>query len=273
MKKYLLIFLILISCVLLTGCASIDYNILTDNNGHVVQTITVRPDYELLEKNGYSHDTVNERIITIYKDITISQEKEFESYRPFFIPSSLKKEILSRTKHEHEIDEKNGTVTLKNTFDSYGDYLQYYCITENSNQTVTQTPFYYVTEIKTKSIYSSLPGSSTADYVKKMFSYGKECPFTEYDLSYSYTYKTKDKLLRSNADKKGYKDEYYYHKWIFDKTNLDDTVYIYKYSAILVYNWYYTAIILAFILFMFLMIVNEIIQIYKRKKEKKCLTG
>lgn len=271
MKKIFLIFsLMVLSLFLFSGCAEVTFEVKTDSSGAISQTLVVTPDYELLDKNGYSKDTVNERVITIFNNIVKSQEDNFKAYNIFTLPLSQKTEILERVKHSYNIE--NDKIILNTSFSNYSDYIYYYCMVEEAltnTEKVTKNAFYYLSETRSKTIFSSLENSNMLSYIKQMFSYKKECPFNLKDLNYNYVYTTTDSKQRSNADEIVYNDGFYYHKWKINGNNLYKEIHFYKYTNIIAVNWYYLALLLSFVLFVILIIINEILQFTKQKQKKE----
>lgn len=272
MKKYIIMILFIMVGLVLTGCADVTFEVETDaTTGSITQSVIVKPNYELLNEKGYTRDTVNERIITTYKKIVQTQEDNFKNYH-IFSTNSVKEEFLKKIKHNHKIDEENNQVILQNIFSSYSDYVNYYCITiedlKNDDSEENKNLLYTISETKTKSVFNSLENSSITKYVENMFSYNGKNDFTYKDLTYHYSYATKDSKQKSNADKIIYQNNFYRHIWNFDKDNLDKEISFTKVTKIYVVNWYYLSLIMAFCLFMILMIINECVQMHKLEVQR-----
>ncbi|MBQ7307169.1 MAG: hypothetical protein IJW82_01425 [Clostridia bacterium] len=146
MKKYFLLILLLLAGAFLTGCAEVTFEVKSSAKGEITQTLIVKPDYELLDQNGYSKETVNERIITIFNSVIKSQEDQFKAHNLFTMTLSQQKEILSKVKHNYKFDSQNNTIILSNHFDTYTDYIYYYCLVEEvltDTDNLEKNPFFY----------------------------------------------------------------------------------------------------------------------------------
>ena len=131
MRKYFLLFLMLFFGLLFTGCAEVTFEVKSSEKGEITQTVIVKPDYQLLNENGYSMDTVNERIITIFNTVIKNQEDQFIAHNLFTMTSNQRKEILGNVKHNYKFDSENNSIIMSNHFTSYTDYIYYYCLMED----------------------------------------------------------------------------------------------------------------------------------------------
>ena len=268
MKKIILVMLIILSCGVLYGCADITYEIEVSTENKITQILTVVPDYDALHEMGYTKSTVNERIITTFNDIVKMQENKFKEYDENIASEDFKNEVLGRVTHSHQIDEDK--IILKSCFDSYTDYIYYYCAVEevsSSPDKTTRTPLYYFTKSTSKSIFADLEGSSMLEYIYSMFSLTEE-EFDYKNLTYHYIYSLADSKQRSNADEIYYSNKLYHHKWNFDKTNINRDIKFYKFKQIITTNWYYLALFLA-LMFLIVMVFVAEVERYEAKNKQK----
>ena len=266
-KNFILFIFFCFSILFFSGCANLTFEISTNSNGEISQIVTIYPDYDLLENNGYSKDTVNERIITIFKDVLHSQENQLNTDISMIFAPVQKNKLLERVKSSHTINDNN--IVLSLNFKNYSDYMMYYGITDDgkSNTKITTTPLYVYSETTTKTIFSSLKESNITKYAKKMFSYQNTCPFDCDDINYTYKYTTYDSRQKSDADNITSKDDLYTHKWEIGK-NLDRDIHFYKFTKIIAVNWYYLSLFITLCVFVILMIINEFIRNKKQNTKE-----
>lgn len=270
-KKIICIFLILLSAFTMVACADVSYKVELADNGNIEESILVKPDYESLAKAGYSAPTVNERIVTIYKQYIEEAENAFINYQHPNLTSFQKSFVLASVKNSFTI--QNGVLVFSRKYISYSDYICYNCMLDAVKIDIedNEKNFLYSYETSTaRTIFSHLKAdNSLVKYIKEMFSYSFECPFDVDDIQFHYIYGDTDNKQRSDCDLSYSNGDMYYHQWDISGNNINREITFYKYKNIYTINWYYVALLLTATFLVILLTINKIIKLVKRSKMRK----
>lgn len=265
MKKLLTVFLMLImSVILFSGCASVNYSIQIMEDGTVEQSFTVNLNEQELNDAGYQLEDVEQMIVGKMNTVVSNAYTNFANRN---LSTDIKQQVLNSILASVTYPDTN-SVKLTLTFNSLTVYRYFYGSLPESDDpqdtTQTETHLFYDKYIdENQTVYYDLQDNSIAQSVLDYF--GGD--FTFEDSTYSFSYGTPLMHLYSNADEISVEDGVKVHTWNFTYDQVNDNILTYT-IGINSGAWYFLALGMV-IIFIGGLIAFD--QIKKRKKHKKVL--
>lgn len=275
-KIFSIICLLVMSCLVFSGCASVHYSVVVTPDGSVQQGFQVSLDKSKITLAGYDYTDIASRIETIFQD---SVNKNSQNIARFCIENG--KNPIScgiETKYER-VDEQNfyGYITFENIsiYRQYSDFISGGSSgDEGEDNSKIEENLFFIKDISyNDTVYSGIDekdadGNYTNSIVKAFTDYfdgsaeGTQ-KFTLDDVQYNFYYGVPTTKLHSNSDHIISQSGVEIHQWVFDSTNLNDPIQTWTISIKPV-AWYVLALVLTFILIIILFIICLI-----KKKSKK----
>ncbi len=278
-KKLIVVALLLFSMILLGGCATVDYSVISLSTGVVSQSVVVSIDENALASSTHTaEDVVNETSAAYTKYIydKMVAFKNANGYRlitdggAYYIKSILGSTLIESA-YESSITE--GKIEMYISFSNREIYYAYYDIDPNdssdNNVEIEEGIFYDKHIQKTHSAFYDLENNVIANEFSAVF--------TEFGITsptYRYAYVTDSESLKSNAQNIYYSNYYnaYVHEFLIeDSTVLANSVeekYEIEFYTIAInsMSWYILALVLTALFIIILVIIKKI---NGRKKEKE----
>lgn len=272
-KIFSIICLLVMSCLVFSGCASVHYSVVVTPDGSVQQGFQVSLDKSKITLAGYDYTDVADKINQVFLD---------------------KQHILDTAKFAYQDRYKNtdGIEIIYEVANDFQDfYLAFRCSNieiykkytsivfgsssdsdDSSSGNIEENAF-FIKDISENHVFSGLDnkdadGNYTNSIVKAFTDYfdgsaeGTQ-KFTLDDVQYNFYYGVPTTKLHSNSDHIISQSGVEIHQWVFDSTNLNDPIQTWTISIKPV-AWYVLALVLTFILIIILFIICLI-----KKKSKK----
>lgn len=256
-KKILLLAFCLIIIFFTTGCASIEYTRAVNNNGEILDAVSVKLDNSKITSAGYNINEVKNYIETKMQNYLLAIKNSFIE-RDDDLTSLEKNSVLNNIKYG--VTEKDNYIIASFVFNNYSTFKYFYglhLLTEDDDNSTKVQEFLVTKTINSgKTIFSS----ENAKFITNEFVSYFNNDFTINDANLIYTYGTSSNTLYSDATNKFYLDGINYHQWIIDDINQEITTYTLQANAL---NWYVLALALTFIL----LIILYLISIFKKNNK------
>lgn len=273
MKKFLsVVCLLVVSVLLFSGCASVNYSVIMNSEGKIEQAMQVNLDKSEITLAGYSYDEVFDKV-----------GADFDSY--FYSPEgSLKIKILEYALKKHEdVDEcgiklyreslkDEGIIFGSIVFDSYKIYKEFYNITDDDNdQTIIEKTWFFDREIsESDSIFSSIlqEGSGSNQIASEYLDYfdGSLAGTTKKtleDADYNFYYGVPTTKLYSNSDRVFTQNGITIHEWNFSASQLGDKIRTYT-LAVKPTAWYILALVITIVIVGIVLVIGLLQKKFKK---------
>ena len=276
MKKFYrlaLVFMIMCCTFLFCGCATVSYSVVETENGGVGQVI----DIELDEKQLGSAGATASQITKMKRDIaTIMTNKQTEIMNSYLQKVQNDKNLTSAQRQmlaegvDTDVKVADSTITASFSFVNVVAYYYFYDIdTSDSDEKIVENreSLFYSQYIQTtQTIFSNqeLIGSYTDLANQYIESLNLSNPSKIQAPQYSYSYKTTNTRLKSDADQKTAENGVVMHTWFMSSEQTQREIHFYTLQPRRVI-WYAFALGGAIVLVGVLFVVNY----FKSKKAKR----
>lgn len=276
MKKFYrlaLVFMIMCCTFLFCGCATVSYSVVETENGGVGQVI----DIELDEKQLGSAGATASQITKMKRDIaTIMTNKQTEIMNSYLQKVQNDKNLTSAQRQmlaegvDTDVKVADSTITASFSFVNVVAYYYFYDIdTSDSDEKIVENreSLFYSQYIQTtQTIFSNqeLVGSYTDLANQYIESLNLSNPSKIQAPQYSYSYKTTNTRLKSDADQKTAENGVVTHTWFMSSEQTQREIHFYTLQPRRVI-WYAFALGGAIVLVGVLFVVNY----FKSKKAKR----
>ena len=273
-RLFSVICLLVMSCLVFSGCASVHYSILVGTDGSVQQGFQVSLDKNKITMAGYDYNTIASKIELIFLDSVNQNSQNIQKF-------CQEKGVLDcgiETKYER-VDEQNFYGYI--AFDSIAIYRQYSDFLsggsssgDEQDNSKTEENLFFIKDISfNDTVYCGIDekdadGNYTNSVVKAFTKYfdgsveGTQ-KFTLDDVEYNFYYGVPTTKLHSNSDHIISQSGVEIHQWVFSSSELNNPIQTWTISIKPV-AWYVLALVLTFILIIILFIICLI-----KKKSKK----
>lgn len=276
MKKFYrlaLVFMIMCCTFLFCGCATVSYSVVETENGGVGQVI----DIELDEKQLGSAGATASQLTKMKRDIaTIMTNKQTEIMNSYLQKVQNDKNLTSAQRQmlaegvDTDVKVADSTITASFSFVNVVAYYYFYDIdTSDSDEKIVENreSLFYSQYIQTtQTIFSNqeLVGSYTDLANQYIESLNLSNPSKIQAPQYSYSYKTTNTRLKSDADQKTAENGVVTHTWFMSSEQTQREIHFYTLQPRRVI-WYAFALGGAIVLVGVLFVINY----FKSKKAKR----
>lgn len=276
MKKFhrlALVFMILCCTFLFCGCATVSYSVIETESGGVGQVI----DIELDEKQLGSAGATASQLTKMKRDIaTIMTNKQTEIMNSYLQKVQNDKNLTSAQRQmlaegvDTDVKVADSTITASFSFVNVVAYYYFYDIdTSDSDEKIVENreSLFYSQYIQTtQTIFSNqeLVGSYTDLANQYIESLNLSNPSKIQAPQYSYSYKTTNTRLKSDADQKTAENGVVTHTWFMSSEQTQREIHFYTLQPRRVI-WYAFALGGAIVLVGVLFVINY----FKSKKAKR----
>lgn len=278
-KIFSIICLLLVSCLVFSGCASVHYSVLVNTDGSVQQGFQVSLDKNKITMAGYNYSDVANKVETIFQNSVNNNSKNIANYCLANGKSIFNCGIA--TQYER-VDEQNfyAYIAFENiaTYTNYSKFLSGGSSGSEAddNSNLQENPFFIKDIEVNDTVYSGLDekdadGNYTNQIVKAFTDYfdgsteGTQ-KFTLDDVEYNFYYGLPTTKLHSNSDKVISQSGVQIHQWVFNSSNLNEPIQTWT-IQIKPVAWYVLALVLTFILILILFIICLIKKKYKKSRK------
>ena len=286
-KKFLTIFVCLISIFLFCGCAKINYSLTIESNGVVTQAVSLSFSETKVVNAGKTKNDVMVQISNVANQVVQNAYTEFltshtmdEDMQTYSGNTVKFADIVDFV--NQNMEPNNGTAKIEWSRDgdtiyctislkflniyAYRYFNDSYPNSEKEDETVREDHFYYARDIDySDSPFNDISNNSIAKYFMAYFNN----QFSYDDIGCSFSYSTPNQKIYSNADVvEEDKNGNIVHTWNFTTEQITQdgksqlALYTVKYRA---YVWYITAIIITLIVGLILFAICETKE-YQQKK-------
>ena len=270
MKRFLsIICLLVVSVLAFSGCASVHYSLLVNEDGTVNQGFEINIDKQAIESAGYNYDQAKSKIMeqvnniaSVYRNFYRSNYQTLAGY-PF--------EFSGVTYQIKQLTESDILVSFN--FPSIKIYKLCYGITESSEseqeQEIEENFFYTKTIDHSATVFANYEDAWWKQYIDELLDYfngsiENTTPFTLNDCEYNFYYGYPSSKLYSENSQTFYYNGIKVHHWTFDASQMNDEIITYT-LQMKPAHWYILAIGSTFALVIVLFII---VYLSKRKQIK-----
>lgn len=275
-RLFSVICLLVMSCLVFSGCASVHYSVLVGTDGSVQQGFQVSLDKNKITMAGYDYNDVASKVETIFQNSVNTNAQNILNYclanNKTFLTCGIE------TKYER-VDEQNfyGYIAFANLtiYREYSDFLSGGASSgDDEDNTKVEENLFFIKDIDLNdTVYAGIDakdadGNYTNNVVKAFTDYfdgsveGTQ-KFTLDDVEYNFYYGVPTTKLHSDSDHIISQSGVEIHQWVFDSSELNNPIQTWTISIKPV-AWYVLALVLTFILIIILFIICLI-----KKKSKK----
>lgn len=261
LKKILLALVLVVIVIFSTGCASIQYQRIINEDGKIIDAVSVKLDTEKISSAGYNIEKVTEDV-----------KNRMQNYLNQVINAFLNREdgLLEIEKYSvynnvfAVVTKQEDYIIASIEFKNYNTFKYFYGLHLNEDlesedeENLVKTFLFNKNVSSGKTIFS---GQDAEVITSDFMSYFNN-DFTLDDCNLSYVFGTPENKIHSNATYTFTEGGINYHQWIL--TSKDDEISTYTYQMKPV-NWYILALVLTVVLIVVLFIVSFFI---KKPKEE-----
>lgn len=239
MKKISLLLVVFCAFCLLSGCGSVDYQLIINANGVITERLYLPLSQNFfLEEGATNEQFTNLRvaIVNIARDECNAKIAEFEN-RVDADDEIENKEVL-KSSFQAKCYLGEDSVLIDFSFLNSNVRNYFYGIENSSNNTKTENGFFTTkttTTSKTRFATATNGQSVVEFYTEKFKTLVLDIMPNVYDklpeATYTYTYVTPQSRLHSDADSVERQNGYYLHVWNISADELDKTVTLYVVNA------------------------------------------
>lgn len=265
MKKFLsVVCLLVVSVLLFSGCASVNYSVIMNSEGKIEQAMQVNLNKSEITLAGYSYDEVFDKVVADFDNYFYSLQLSLNKY---FIINGAGGIKLYR---ESSIDE--GIVFGSIVFDSYNIYKKFHGITDDDDdQTIIEKTWFFDREIsESDSIFSSIlqEGSGSNQIASEYLNYfdGSLAGTTKKtleDADYNFYYGVPTTKLYSNSDRVFTQNGITVHEWNFSASQLGDKIRTYT-LAVKPTAWYILALVITVVIVGIVLVIGLLQKKFKK---------
>ncbi len=273
MKKFLsVICMLVVSVLLFSGCASVNYSVIMNSEGKIEQAMQVNLDKNEITLAGYSYSEVYNNVVNDFDNYFYSPEG---SLKIAVINYALKKNKSiddCGIKLYRESLEDEGIIFGSIVFDSPLIYKEFYNITDDDDdQTIIEKTWFYNREIsESETIFSAIlkEGTSANQIADKYLDYfdGSLAGTTKKtleDADYNFFYGVPTNKLYSNSDRVFTQSGITIHEWNFSASQLGDKIRTYT-LAVKPTAWYILALVLTAVVVGIILIIGLLQKKFKK---------
>ena len=277
-RIFSVICLLVVSCLVFSGCASVNYSVVVGTDGSVQQGFQVTLDKSKITLAGYDYSDIASKIENAFNNAVNQNQLNIIKFCSASGKKPLNCDCGIKTNYER-IDEQNFYGYI--AFESISIYREYSNFIsggssedDNEDDSGVEENLFFIKDVDyNDTVYTGIDakdenGEYTNSIVKTLTDYfdgsteGTQ-QFTLDDVEYNFYYGVPTTKLHSNSDSTISQSGIEIHQWTFNASNLNDPIQTWT-IKIKPVAWYVLALVLTIILIIILFIICLI-----KKKSKK----